>query len=144
MKRLLLTLTITLLSFVSFTQKISIDSWYQQTYSKYGKYEDNNIVLNSPDSIYERAFSPTLWEIDLEKRTLRGVGVNEPITIYDLQINKNGSVYVIDYIEEYKEEYGDGFLPITIFLDVSKNTMGFLYYWKGRSWLQQRENVKIN
>ena len=139
MKRLLLTLTITLLSFVSFTQTISIYSEYEQTYSKYGKYEDNNIVLNSSDSIYEREFSPSVWKIDLEKQTLLVTSINEPITINDLKINKNGSVYVVDYVEKY----GDEFLPITIFIDISKNTMGLLYYWEDSSWIQQRDNVRI-
>ena len=139
MKRLLLTLTITLLSFVSFTQTISIYSEYEQTYSKYGKYEDNNIVLNSSDSIYEREFSPSVWKIDLEKQTLLVTSINEPITINDLKINKNGSVYVVDCVEKN----GDEFLPITIFIDISKNTMGLLYYWEDSSWVQQRDNVRI-
>jgi len=139
MKRLLLTLTITLLSFVYFTQTISIYSEYEQTYSKYGKYEDNNKVLDSSDSIYEREFSPSVWKIDLEKQTLLVTSINEPITINDLKINKNASVYVVDCVEKY----GDEFLPITIFIDISKNTMGLLYYWEDSSWVQQRDNVRI-
>ena len=148
MKRLLLTLTITLLGFVSYSQKIFIESEYRQSYSKYGKYEDINIVLNSPDSIYERRLSATYYVIDLDKRTMLAEGFHEKILINDLQINKNDSIYVIDYVAEVLPQYQKiddvkEFLPITIFLDVSKNTMGFLYYWEGSSWVQQRDDVII-
>ena len=139
MRRLLLTLTITLYGFVSFTQTISIYSEYVKTYSKYGIYVDNNKLLNSPDSIYERIFSPSVWKIDLEKQTLLVTSINEPITINDLKINKNGSVYVVDYVEKY----GDEFLPVTLFIDISKNTMRCLYYWEDSSWVQQRDNLRI-
>ena len=68
MKRLLLTLTITLLGFVSHTQKIFIESEYRQGQWKFGDYKDINIILDSSDRVYKPILSP-LW-IVTGKQTL--------------------------------------------------------------------------
>ena len=138
MKRLLLTLTITLLGFVSHTQKIFIESDYRQGQWKFGDYKDINIILDSSDRVYKPILSPLYYEIDLSKRTMLVDHKDDSQTIVNnLQIDKNGDIYVINYL--------DAGLPITLYLNVSEETMRFLYYSEvtNNTWVQTRSDIVI-
>ena len=138
MKRLLLTLTITLLGFVSHTQKIFIESEYRQGQWKFGDYKDINIILDSSDRVYKPILSPLYYEIDLSKRTmLVGHEDDSQTIVNNLQIDKNGDIYVINYL--------DAGLPITLYLNVSEETMRFLYYSEvtNNTWVQTRSDIFI-
>ena len=138
MKRLLLTLTITLLGFVSHTQKIFIESEYRQGQWKFGDYKDINIILDSSDRVYKPILSPLYYEIDLSKRTMLVDHKDDSQTIVNnLQIDKNGDIYVINYL--------DAGLPITLYLNVSEETMRFLYYSEvtNNTWVQTRSDIVI-
>lgn len=138
MKRLLLTLTITLLGFVSHTQKIFIESEYRQGQWKFGDYKDINIILDSSDRVYKPILSPLYYEIDLSKRTMLVDHKDDSQTIVNnLQIDKNGDIYVINYL--------DAGLPITLYLNVSEETMRFLYYSEvtNNTWVQTRSDIFI-
>ena len=138
MKKLFLTLSITLLGFVSFTQKIFIESDYRQGQWKFGDYKDINIILDSSDRVYKPILSPLYYEIDLSKRTMLVDHKDDSQTIVNnLQIDKNGDIYVINYL--------DAGLPITLYLNVSEETMRFLYYSEvtNNTWVQTRSDIVI-
>ena len=138
MKKLFLTLSITLLGFVSFTQKIFIESDYRQGQWKFGEYKDINIILDSSDRVYKPILSPLYYEIDLSKRTMLVDREDDSQTIVNnLQIEKKGDIYVINYL--------DAGLPITLYLNVSEETMRFLYYTEvtNSTWVQTRPDIFI-
>ena len=138
MKKLFLTLSITLLGFVSHTQKIFIESDYRQGQWKFGEYKDINIILDSSDRVYKPILSPLYYEIDLSKRTMLVDREDDSQTIVNnLQIEKKGDIYVINYL--------DAGLPITLYLNVSEETMRFLYYTEvsNSTWVQTRPDIFI-
>ena len=138
MKKLFLTLSITLLGFVSHTQKIFIESEYRQGKWKFGDYKDINIILDSSDMVCPLRLSPQYYEIDLSKRTMLVDHEDDSQTIVNnLQIEKKGDTYVINYL--------DAGLPITLYLNVSEETMRFLYYTEvtNSTWVQTRSDIFI-
>ena len=138
MKKLFLTLSITLLGFVSHTQKIFIESEYRQGQWKFGEYKDINIILDSSDRVYKPILSPQYYEIDLSKRTMLVDHEDDSqTTVNNLQIEKKGDTYVINY--------SDAGLPITLYLNVSEETMRFLYYTNvtNTTWVQTRSDIFI-
>jgi hypothetical protein len=138
MKKLFLTLSITLLGFVSHTQKIFIESEYRQVQWKFGVYEDINIILDSSDMVYESILKPLSCVFDLSKRTMLVDHEDDSQTIVNnLQIEKNGDIYVINYL--------DAGLPITIYLDVSEKIIRYLYYTEvtNTTWLHTISDIMI-
>jgi len=123
---------------VSHTQKIFIESEYRQGQWKFGDYKDINIILDSSDMVYKPRLSPQYYEIDLSKRTMLVDHEDDSQTIVNnLQIEKKGDCYVINYL--------DAGLPITLYLNVSEETMRFLYYSEvtNNTWVQTRSDIFI-
>ena len=124
----------------SYSQKFTIESTQRQGQWKFGKHDDINVIMESPDEVYPQRNSAATHIIDISKRTMTAYNsrYESGINVNNLKISKKKDTYIIEYV--------DGNKPITLYLDIENETMRFLYYHEvtENTWVQSRLNLKIS
>lgn len=125
----------------SYSQKFTIESTQRQGQWKFGKHDDINVIMESPDEIYKPRHSIATYKIDINKRTMNVVNTiyeHPGLVIEGLKISRHQNIYEI--------KYTDGNKPITLYLDIENETMRFMYYYEvtDSTWVYSKSIVKIS